>query len=97
MGHEATKTIIAILRWRQEKDQYPANLDQLVKAGFLDELPMDAFSNKPLVYKKTGDDFILYSVGFNFTDDGGQYSKDRYGDIRKWGDNGDTIFWPVIK
>jgi hypothetical protein len=95
MGHEATKTITAILRWRQEKDQYPANLEQLVKAGFLDELPMDAFSDKPLVYKKTGDDFILYSAGFNFTDDGGEYSKDRNGNIRKWGDNGDTIFWPV--
>ena len=58
---------------------------------------MDAFSEKPLVYKKTDDDFILYSVGFNFTDDGGEFSKDRRGNIRKWGENGDTVFWPVIK
>jgi len=97
MGHEATNTIVAILRWRLEKNQYPANLDELVKAGFLDELPMDAFSDKPLVYKKTDDDFILYSVGFNFTDEGGEYGKDRYGNVRKWSDNGDTVFWPVIK
>jgi len=97
MGHEATKTLVAVLRWRQEKNQYPATLDELVKAGFLHELPMDAFSDKPLVYKKTDDDFILYSVGFNFIDDGGQYCKDRSGNIRKWGDNGDTVFWPVIK
>ncbi len=97
MGHEATKTIVAVLRWQLEKNQYPETLDELVKGGFLDKLPMDAFSDKPLVYKKTDDDFILYSVGFNFTDDGGQYSKDRYGDIRKWGDNGDTVFWPVTK
>jgi len=97
MGHEATKTVIAILRWRQEKDQYPTNLEQLVKAGFLDELPMDVFSDKPLVYKKTDDNFILYSVGFNFTDNDGEYCKDRSGNIRMWGDNGDTVFWPVIK
>jgi hypothetical protein len=97
MGHEATKTIIAILRWQLQKDQYPATLDELVKSGFLDELPVDAFSNKPLVYKKKDDDFILYSVGFNFSDDGGEYGRDRNGNIRKWGDNGDTIFWPVIE
>jgi hypothetical protein len=97
MGHEATKTIIAVLRWQLEKNQYPGTLDELVKAGFLDELPMDVYSDKPLVYKKTDNDFILYSVGFNFTDDGGQYCKDRNGNIRKWGDNGDTVFWPVRK
>ncbi|MBN2591882.1 MAG: hypothetical protein JXA81_00135 [Sedimentisphaerales bacterium] len=97
MGHEATKTIIAILRWRQEKGQYPQSLDELASAGFLKELSKDPYSDKSFIYKKKDDDFILYSVGFNFTDDGGQYSKDRYGDIRKWGDNGDTIFWPVIE
>jgi hypothetical protein len=97
MVHESTKTIVALLLWKIEKNQYPATHDELVKAGFLEELPMDAFSDKPLVYKKTDDDFILYSVGFNFTDDGGEFSKDRSGNIRKWGDNGDTIFWPVIK
>jgi hypothetical protein len=97
MGHEATKTIIAILQWRQEKDQYPATLGDLVKTGFLEELPMDVFSDKPLVYKKTDDDFILYSVGPNFVDDGGEHGKDRNGNFRKWSDNGDTLFWPVIK
>ena len=95
MSHEATKTIVAVLRWQLEKNQYPANLNELVKAGFLDELPMDSFSDKPLVYKKTDGDFILYSVGFNFTDDGGEHGKDRSGNIRTWSDNGDTVFWPV--
>lgn len=97
MIHEATLTITAILRWRQEKEQYPQSLEDLVKGKFLKELPMDVFSDKPLVYKKTDDNFILYSVGFNFNDDDGEYSKDRSGNIRTWGDNGDTVFWPVIK
>ena len=95
MGHETTVVILAIQRWRLEKDQYPATLEELVSAGFLDELPMDPWSDKPLVYKKTDDDFILYSVGYNFTDDGGEYAKDRNGNIRTWSDNGDTVFWPL--
>jgi len=95
--HEATVVILALQRWRLEKDQYPATLGELVTAGFLNELPMDPWSDKPLVYKKTEDDFTLYSVGFNFTDDGGEYAKDRSGNIRTWSDNGDTVFWPVPK
>jgi hypothetical protein len=95
--HEATVAILALQRWRLEKDQYPATLGELVSAGFLNELPMDPWSDKSLVYKKTGDDFTLYSVGFNFTDDGGEYGKDRSGNIREWSDNGDTVFWPVPK
>jgi hypothetical protein len=95
--HEATVVILALQRWRLEKDQYPAALGELVAAGFLNELPIDPWSDKPLVYKKTEDDFTLYSVGFNFTDDGGEYAKDRSGNIRTWGDNGDTVFWPVPK
>lgn len=95
--HEATVAILAIQRWRLQKDQYPASLAELVAAGFLNELPMDPWSDKPLVYKKTDDNFILYSVGFNFTDDGGEYGKDRSGNIRKWSDNGDFVFWPLPK
>jgi hypothetical protein len=95
--HEATVAILALHRWRLEKNQYPATLGELVAAGFLNELPMDPWSDKPLVYKKTDDDFILYSVGFNFTDDGGEYDRDRSGNIRQWSDNGDAVFWPVIK
>ena len=95
--HEATVAILAIQRWRLEKDQYPASLAELVTAGFLNELPMDPWSDKPLAYKKTDDDFILYSVGFNFTDDGGEYGKDRNGNFREWSDNGDFVFWPVLK
>jgi len=95
MGHEATVAILALQRWRLEKDQYPVSLDELVSPGFLEELPMDSWSDKPLVYKKTDDDFILYSVSYNFTDDGGEYGKDRSGNVREWSDNGDRIFWPL--
>jgi len=93
----ATVTILAALRYKQNVGNYPQGLNELINAGYLKELPMDAFSGRPLVYKRTDDNFILYSVGLNFTDDGGESGKDTKGRVRKWRSNGDTVFWPVPK
>jgi hypothetical protein len=93
----ATIAVLAILRYSKDKGSYPEDLQQLISAGYLKQLPMDSFSDKQLVYRKTDDDFILYSVGPNFTDDGGEYSRDSKGRIKNWQDNGDTVFWPVAK
>ncbi len=94
-SHEATVTIFALKLWRLEKNTYPATLGELVAAGYLKGLPTDPYSDKPLVYKRTDDDFVLYSVGSNFTDDGGKPGTDRHGQPRNWRDNGDTVFWPI--
>jgi hypothetical protein len=83
-------TTIAILRYKEDKGSFPKNLDDLVSAGYLKKLPMDPYSDGPLVYKQQGDDFILYSLGADFDDDGGVHSR--------WGDSyqgGDQVFWPV--
>jgi len=94
---QATLTTLAILRYRQDKDAYPDNLKELVTSGYLKELPMDSFSDKPLVYRRTDDSFILYSLGENFTDNGGQLGKDTKGRPKLWTTNGDAVFWPVPK
>ncbi|MHC4462526.1 MAG: hypothetical protein ACYS30_14000 [Planctomycetota bacterium] len=95
---EAALTIIAILRYEQDSGGYPQNLKQLMADDYLKQLPLDPFSDKPLVYKKTQDSFILYSVGRNFTDEGGEYGKDRKGKPRLWYSlEGDAVFWPVPK
>ncbi len=86
-----------MVRYKQDKGSYPESLDKLVTAGYLKEIPLDTFSDKPLVYKKTDDDFILYSVGPNFIDDGGQVYRDDKGIVRQWADEGDAVFWPVFK
>lgn len=91
----STLTIIAIQRYKQDIGQCPENLEELVTAGYLKELPLDSFSNKPLGYKKTQDDFILYSVGSNFTDDGGKVAKGDNGRALSFADEGDWVFWPV--
>jgi hypothetical protein len=98
-GTHATLAIIAIFRYAQDKGHCPDNLDELIAADYLKELPMDPYSNKPLVYRKVEDHFILYSIGRNFIDDGGKVvppEKDECG-RRRWSDEGDWVFWPVQK
>ena len=96
---EAVITTIATIRFKQSTDNYPENLEELVAAGYLKKIPLDPFSDKPLVYKKTDDNFILYSVGLNLKDDGGQVYRGKEGKKpRLWDDEfGDAVFWPVPK
>lgn len=90
-------TIVALLRYKNDKGVYPENLMELVTVGYISELPMDPWSDRPLVYKKTDDDFTLYSVGENFKDDGGEVIRDYDGRVRTWAREGDAVFWPVPK
>lgn len=95
---EATIATFAIVRYKQDKGDYPETLNQLVAAGYLKQVPMDPWSDKPLVYKKTDNDFILYSVGANFVDDGGVVYYDKSGKPQVWSEKGgDAVFWPVPK
>lgn len=96
-SYETIVTIVALKRWRLEKNAYPVSLGELVAVGYLKELPMDPYSDKPLIYKRTDDDFVLYSVGPNFTDDGGELGVGQDGKPRMWADNGDWVFWPPLK
>ena len=94
---EATPAIITILRYYRDTGDYPKDMEQLISGGYLRQLPLDVYSDKPLVYRKTGDSFILYSVGENFEDDGGKLGTDRKGRPRMWDQDGDSVFWPVLK
>lgn len=90
--------VIALQRYKQDKGGYPDSLQELVKGDYLMELPIDPWSDKPLVYRKTDNDFILYSIGPNFKDDGGVVARDGEGRIRIWDRNeGDVVFWPAGK
>lgn len=51
--------------------QYPESLEALVP-DLLNEVPVDPFTGKPLVYRRDGEGFIVYSLGSNEKDDGGR-------------------------
>jgi len=96
-GREALVTVLAVMRYRKEHGSYPANLDELVAVGYLDRLPMDPYSGRMLAYTPIGDRFLLYSVGANLKDDGGALGTGYKGQPRMWADNGDWVFWPVLR
>ena len=93
---QATLTIIATIYFKQVEGKYPDNLELLIEKGYLKELPIDPYSDKPLIYKKTEDGFILYSISEDFIDNGGKH---KYSELNKpipWPqDDGDAVFWPV--
>ena len=90
-GAAASSTVLTLVSYKQENGEYPIDLEQLVEAKYISALPLDPFSDQPLVYRKTGDDFILYSVGLDFDDDGGVQGE------KLWAEEGDAVFWPVAE
>jgi hypothetical protein len=68
---QALAALIAIERFHRDRGQYPESLEVLLSEGFIDRLPADSFSGKPLVYRRQTEGFILYSVGIDGQDDGG--------------------------
>ena len=69
----ANETFVAcgLERCRLAHGQYPETLEALVPQ-FAEKLPHDIVGGQPLKYRRTADgQFLLYSVGWNETDDGG--------------------------
>jgi hypothetical protein len=60
----------ALERYRARFKAYPQKLGDLTPL-FAGSLPPDAISGQPLKYRRTGDKFILYSMGRDATDHGG--------------------------
>lgn len=63
----------ALALFRAEHGHYPETLDACTPR-YLPELRHDPFRDAPLVYRRDGDHYILYSVGPNGRDDDGRNS-----------------------
>jgi hypothetical protein len=80
LANEA-QIVCALERFRLANGNYPETLDALVPQ-FIEKLPHDIIGGQPLHYRRTdppsqsfgaaSGKFLLYSVGWNETDDGGQ-------------------------
>ena len=76
----ATLLITRLQAYRQQHGSYPETLSAVG-----DDLP-DPFTGAPFAYELDGDEFRLYSLSDNGTDEGGTH--DRRGKI------GDLVYWP---
>jgi len=79
----------ALERYHLAHGEYPESLDALVPL-YLDKLPHDIIGGQPLKYRRTGNAFLLYSIGWNETDDGGIAALRRDGQPDP--DNGDWVW-----
>jgi hypothetical protein len=84
------RTAVALERYRLAHGEYPETLDALAPQ-FIEKVPHDVVGGQPLHYRRTPDgQFVLYSVGWNETDDDGEVvlKKDGAVDIS----NGDWVW-----
>ncbi len=72
---------LALHVFRAEHGREADRLEELVP-GVLPTVPLDPFTTRPLVYRSTEDGPLLYSLGPNRRDDGGEPLEYGHGDIR---------------
>jgi type II secretory pathway pseudopilin PulG len=82
----------ALERHRLAHGEYPATLAARAPE-FLAQLPHDLIGGAPLKYQRTTDGkFLLYSIGWNETDDGGKISRDKDGKVNASALDGDWVW-----
>jgi hypothetical protein len=83
-AHQLARLALAATAFKNKTGHYPARLEDLVPAH-LNQVPTDPFDGKPLRMKRIADGLVLYSVGPDMKDDGGQAYKATEG-------TGDIVF-----
>ncbi len=87
--------VCALERYRFAHGQYPDTLDTLAPR-FIEKLPHDIIGGQPLKYRRTDDGkVLLYSIGWNETDDGGQVVHNKDGSVDTV--NGDWVWGVPLK
>jgi hypothetical protein len=77
VARQAVVTAIALKRYQLKHGDYPPNLNSLVPE-FLTSVSLDPVDGKPLRYRPNADGtFVLYSIGENGKDDGGNPSLEK--------------------
>ena len=81
-GIRAAQLLVAIERYRRaHEDNYPTAVEQL-SPDFIDALPVDPYSGRPMRFQSTATEVVVYSVGPD--------RADNTGDIRGAGASGFT-------
>jgi hypothetical protein len=69
---DLARLVLALAAYHGERGEYPEKLEGLKTAGILREVPLDRFSDQPLVYEQRGGGYVLYSVGDKMFGDNGE-------------------------
>jgi len=80
MNNRLVDVALGLAAYRQETGQYPVQLEQLVPK-YLTKIPEDLFVGKPVRYLRKAQGYLLYSVGPNQKDNGGQRENQELDDV----------------
>ncbi len=70
-----TITALATEQFRVQNKRWPDTLEQLVEASLIKTIPIDPFDGKPLRWKSTENGRLIYSIGLDRVDNGGQFNE----------------------
>ena len=87
----SARAALAAERYRIDHGQWPTDLGELVP-GYLDAVPLDPFDDEPLRYLRNEEGIVVYSIGDDLTDDGGEL--ERAPSQNEAGDFGFTLLDP---
>jgi hypothetical protein len=94
VGRELTTSALALKRYQLRHGQYPAELGALTP-DFLPAIPRDPADGKPLRYQlKPDGTFLLYSIGEDGVDNGGDASPATKSETFGW-QRGRDLVWPT--
>jgi hypothetical protein len=87
--------MIALSRYKADHGEYPESLAELAPL-YIAELPPDPYGAPSFGYRREAPDrYLLYSLGIDGKDDGGEPGVDYNGKPRQYADAGDDIYtWP---
>ncbi len=89
---DSAQLACAIERFRLARGELPGSLD-LLAPQFIPEVPHDVIEGKPLRYVPNGNGgYLLYSIGWNQTDDGGTIVKGKGSSSRAQAAHGDWVW-----
>jgi hypothetical protein len=78
--HRNLHLAFALAAYQRDNGHYPASLEELAPK-YLEKIPDDLFSEKPLIYRQEDHGYLLYSVGLNGVDEDGRgFGDDPRGD-----------------
>ncbi|MBI5092327.1 MAG: hypothetical protein HZB26_07765 [Candidatus Hydrogenedentes bacterium] len=80
---------LALELYHTQHGTYPATLDAIAPT-LGGRVPLDPYTGQPLHYRPAGQSFLLYSVGIDLADDGGQQGYTESGQLNFW--QGDIVW-----
>lgn len=74
---ELSNVGLAARRMYMRTGRLPSTPDELVSSGLLDRVPTDSFSGNPIRLAVKANEVVIYSVGADGRDDGGDHVRDK--------------------